>query len=165
MIAGRLRTDRVVVCGFVLTCLLALVVAAPGGSGQAGLGPQTTEGNSKSAEPSDALRRLQLERHRVLKDVVAQFGWMAEQGREDTAGLRDFTVAMFHAEADLADNPAERMKVYERLVEFLRDHEKHVERMATAGRVPTVEVSKAKIVSLEAQIVLERQRLAQQAAR
>ncbi len=165
MIAGRLRTYHVAVCGLVLICLLVLWTASPGNSEPTGLAPQAAQGSGKPAESNDVVRRLQLERYRVLKDVVAHLTMMVEQGREDTAGLRDFTVAMFHAEADLADNAAERTRACEKLAEFLSNHEKRLERMAAAGQVGTIEVSKARVFSLEAQIELERQRLAQQAAR
>jgi len=158
-------TNRIVVCSLLLTCLLLLVVAAPGNSGQAGQAPQAVEGNGKSAEPNHAVRQLLLERYRILKDVVAHLKWMAEQGREDTTSLGDFTVAMFHAEADLADTPAERLDVYNRLVESLKNYEQRVARMAAAGRVGEVEVSKAKILVLDARIELERQKQVQPSAK
>jgi hypothetical protein len=162
MIASKLWTDRAMPCGLLLTCLLILPAALSGSSGQAGLPAQMAQADSKSPpEPSDALRRLLLERYRVLKDAVAQLQVSAEQGREGTASLRDFTIAMFHAEADLAGNAAERVKVYERLVEFVSSYGSHIERLAAAGRATGVDVAKTKVLVLDAQIELERQRLAE----
>jgi len=158
--------DRALQHGLLLTCLLILP-AALSGSGQAGQPAQTTQADNKSStEPRDALHKLQRERYRALKDVVARLQPLMEAGREDAvAGWRDFTIAMFHAEADLALDNAERTKVYERLVEFVSTYASHVERNADAGRATVLELAKARILVLDAQIELEKQRLAERVAK
>jgi hypothetical protein len=76
----------------------------------------------------------------------------------------NLTAALYRAEADLCTNTANRVKVYEMLVEALAPLEKLLERQGAAGRVPQGEVDQGKLVRLDAQIDLERLRLGQSAS-
>ena len=69
---------------------------------------------------------------------------------------------MFHAEADLCSNDTERIKVYEKLVAALREYEAWAERRAAAGR-DEADVLQVKVARLDAQIKLEKLRIAPKA--
>jgi flagellar hook-basal body complex protein FliE len=112
----------------------------------------------------EKLRALLLERYDVLKDIVESCKKWLELGRGDASALKDATVAMYHAEADLCLTDAERIKVYEKLVAALREYEGWIERQAAAGRVTEVSVAQAKVARLEAQIRLEQLRLGEAAS-
>ncbi|HUV64745.1 MAG TPA: hypothetical protein VMW24_12665 [Sedimentisphaerales bacterium] len=132
-----------------------LLATADGAEGQ----------NPAQAGSNEKLRALLLERYDILKGIVESDKKWLELGRGNASGLKDATVAMFHAEADLCSNNAERIKVYEKLVATLREYEASLERWATAGRVTEGTVLQAKVARLEAQIRLEELRLAQEPSR
>jgi len=147
--------------------LLLICLAAPGGglhSDRAQLlaVADGAEGqNQAQAGSNEKLRELLLERYDILKGIVESHKKWMELGRADASGLMDATVAMFHAEADLYLTDAERIKVYEKLVAALREHEAWAERKAAAGR-PEMDAWRVKVARLEAQIRLEQLRFAQE---
>jgi hypothetical protein len=141
VLSGRLGGDR---AGF-----LAVADAAEG-QDQAQVGSK------------EKLRALLLERYDILKGIVESEKKSLEVGRGDATALKDATVAMFHAEADLCSTSSERIKVYEKLVAALREYEALAERRAAAGRDETA-VLHAKVARLDAQIKLEKLRLASKA--
>jgi flagellar hook-basal body complex protein FliE len=112
------------------------------------------------AGSEEKVRMLLLERYDILKGIVESEKKSLEVGRGDATVLKDATVAMFHAEADLCSTKAERIKVYEKLVAALREYEGWAERRAAAGRATDVAGQQAKVARLEAQIKLEKLRLA-----
>jgi hypothetical protein len=117
--------------------------------------------NPAQAGSNEKLRELLVERYDILKKILESYKSWLESGRGDPSGLKDATVAMFHAEADLCLTDSDRINVYEKLVAALREYEGWTERQAAAGRVTEVAVAQAKVARLEAQIRLEQLRLAQ----
>lgn len=115
------------------------------------------------AGSEEKLRALLLERYDILKDIVESDKKLLELGRGDIKALKNATVTMFHAEADLCSTNAERIKVYEKLVAALREYEALVGRRAAAGQVNDMAVLQAKVSRLDAQIKLEKLRLAPKA--
>jgi hypothetical protein len=105
-----------------------------------------------------------LERYDILKGIVESHKKWLEFGRGDALGLKDATVAMFHAEADLCPTDSERIKVLEKLVAALQEYEAWLKRQAAAGRATESGVEQAKVARLEAQIRLEQLRLGQKAS-
>ena len=113
------------------------------------------------AGSGEKLRSLLLERYDILKDIVESDKKLLELGRGDIKALKNATVAMFHAEADLYSTNSERIKVYEKLVAALREHEAWAERRAAAGRPIEMGAWQVKVARLDAQIKLEKLRLTQ----
>ena len=111
-----------------------------------------------SQGPDEHLRSLLTERYETLKGAVAWLDKLAQSGRADFADLRDCTVALYQAQADLCPSVEARIKVYEKLVDVLRTYEQLAQQRFTAGQASTLEVAKAKLARLDTQITLAKLR-------
>lgn len=149
--------------GLALTGLLILAGALLGGATRPDLA--ATGHEHEQAGSRERLHGLLAERHRLCKDIVESLEPFVNAGRVDIAELRDATIAMHRAEADLCATVGERIQVYEKMVDVLRRHERHAANRADAGRISEAEVIEAKVATVEAQIELERLRLAPEASR
>jgi hypothetical protein len=118
--------------------------------------------NKAQTGSSERLRELLEQRYEILKAVVEQQNRLLSLGRISIGEVRAATVAMLHAEADLCATDTERIKIHEKLVTTLREQEDLLARDSAAGRKALHEVVKAKLARLEAQIDLEKLKLAQQ---
>jgi hypothetical protein len=103
------------------------------------------------------------QRYEMLQRMVKDAQLQMEAGRVDVPTFQNLTAGRYRAQADLCTTAAERVKVYEKLVEVLTSQEKLFERQAEAGRVSRIQVDQGKLVTLGAQIDLERLRLGQSA--
>jgi hypothetical protein len=149
MISHKSHTRYLLVGG--LTLIGLLVVATPFVAGD----------EKEPAGSAERLRALLTERYELLKKDVANLQTSVEFGGADIFELSDAMTAMYHAEADLCKTDAERIKVYERLVETMKTHEKAAVWRADAGRMPESDLAKARLAIINAQIDLERLRLSQ----
>ncbi len=150
MVTHKSPLRRILISGLVLIGLLVLATPFVAGNEQ------------KSAGSAERLRALLTERHDILKQMVASVQFQVKNGRADVSALRDATIAMYRAEADLCTTDAARIAVHEKLVNVVQEQEKLAARRLAAGRIPTWELDEAKVATLEARIELERLRLAQQ---
>jgi len=156
MVLYRTRTRRLLPCSLILSCVLVLaVVFAAGFASAAG------SGKRPSASANERLRALMTQRYEILQRAVKNSQLMLERGLLDFPALRNLTVALYRAQADLCTTDADRVQVYEKLVEALGVHEKLLERQAASGRAPEVQVDEARVATLNARIDLERLRLGQ----
>jgi hypothetical protein len=134
----------------VLTGVFAIGLASAAGSGK-----------RPSANANERIRELMTQRYEILQRVMKNSQLMFETGRLDIPALRNITIALYQAQADLCTTHAERVQVYEKLVEALATQEKLLERQATTGRVPEIQVDEGRVATLNARIDLERLRLGQ----
>ena len=158
MVLYRTHAHRLLSRGLVPLCVL--VLAASCGYALARVGES---GAPKPSGSDERLRELMTQRYELLKVSVKNSEQMLASGRVDIPTHQNLLNALYQAEADLCTTAAGRIKVYERLVEVLISQEKLVERQAEAGRALGVQVAQAKLVTLNAQIDLERLRLGQSA--
>jgi hypothetical protein len=161
MEAQKRQTHRSLAGCTILICVLVITTAflarrAPASSTQV-----TASTEPSSPASGDRLRALQTERYETLKKIVESIRPFVETGRVALTDLRDAEVAMCHAEVDLCTMPAERVKVYEKIVDLQRTYEANMTRKAASGRGSQVEADKAKVATLEAQIQLEKLKLGQ----
>ena len=118
--------------------------------------------NQLQAGSNEKIRELLKERYNVLKAIVEDMNRLLDYGQHPgITELRDATVAMFNAEADLCTTGSGRIKVYEKLVDVLRKQEEGLAREVSIGQRNPTEILRIKAARLEAQIRLEKQRLAQ----
>jgi flagellar basal-body rod protein FlgG len=89
---------------------------------------------------------------------------LKEIGQGSTMGLTAATVTMLYAEADLCTTGSERIKIYEKVVDLWRKHEERLEREVATGHVSQGGVLEARLARIEAQIRLEKEKLAQNIA-
>jgi len=99
------------------------------------------------------------ERYEVLKSIVDSHEKLLAAGRMELAEWRDIKVELFAAKADLCEDVAGRIKVYEEMVDFLRSAEQLAQRRAESGLAALAEVPRARLATIEAQMVLEKLRL------
>jgi hypothetical protein len=152
----RVRKYRLLSWGLVPLCVLILVTAWVQGQARA-----DGAGASQGAGSQGRLRELMTQRYELLKSAVANSERLLQKGLGDTSAHRKLTVALYRAEADLCPTPAERVKVYEKLVDSLAAQQGSLERLLEAGRASLVQVAQGQLVIIEARIDLERLRLGQ----
>jgi len=154
------QTHRSLAACTILICLLVITTAFLARLALAS-STQVTASEPSSPASSDRLRALQTERYETLRKIVKSMRPFLDAGRVDLTDLRDAEVAMCHAEVDLYTTPAERVKVYEKIVDLQRTYEANMARLAAEGRRSQVEADRAKAATLEAQIELEKLKLGQ----
>jgi len=117
--------------------------------------------NQIQAGSNEKLRELLKERYNILKTFVETQVRLIEIGQGSTMGLSAATANMFYAEADLCTTGSERIKIYEKVVDLYRKHEERLEREVATGTMSPAGVMEAKLARLDAQIRLEKEKLAQ----
>lgn len=143
-------------CG-VLGGLLLVYVSAPGGRAE-------ERRNKVQTASSERLRELLEQRYEILKTLVERQKQLAEMGRGSAGKVAEATVAMLRAEEDLSSTDSERIDIHEKIVGVLQEVEDAIAREVTAGHASAEDIAKARLQKLEAQIELERIKLAQQAS-
>jgi hypothetical protein len=159
MILLRAHPYRLLASGLLPLCMLSLaLVFAYGPARVAG------SGQPKPAGSDARLRELLTQRFELLQATVKDFELWLAAGRVDLPTHQKLLDALYRAQADLGTTIGARVQVYEKLVEVLTTQEKLAERQGDAGRLPGIEVAQVKLVTLNAQIDLERLRLGQPAS-
>jgi hypothetical protein len=153
---GLSHTKAVLLLTSGLPLLFVLIVAAALVHGSA----WAASAEPKPAGSNERLQKLMTRRYEVLTQAVQRSRPLMEAGRVELAAWRDLNVAMYRAQADLAATAVERVKVHERLVEFLVLQEKFAEQRADAGRITRMQLDEGKVATLNARIDIERLRLA-----
>jgi hypothetical protein len=154
MVLCRTRIPRLASRGLLPLCLLALAVACTYGPARA-----AGTGEAKPSGSNERLRALMTQRVEILQRAVKNSELYLNAGRTDLLIHQNLLVALHRAQADLGTTTAERIKVYEKLVEVLAALEETLERMGDAGRYTADQVTQGKLVTLNARIDLEKLRL------
>jgi len=159
MILDRSRKGRLVVCAVAVIGLCALGAGVANSTGS----PAETAPDSgqQAVGSSERLRELMTERYEILRSIVESLEKLLAAGRMTLSEWRNARVALYVAQADLCADTAERIKVYEEMVDFLRDAEQLARRRAASGQMTGAEVLQARLATIEAQMALERLRLGQ----
>jgi hypothetical protein len=106
-----------------------------------------------------------IQRRDVLKELVPTLRKMMEFGVHDPEELRFALLELHKTEIDLCTTQAERIEVQRRLIKALEEQEHHLRAQAEAGVMHSYQVQKARAVTLEAYIELERLRLGRRPSR
>jgi len=159
MVWCKAREHRLVTGGLLMLGLVSLAGLLAGGYTSAA-GPD----KSKPVAGQERRRELMTQRYEILQRTVKDAQRLIETGRIDVPTFQNLTDAMYRAQADLCTTAAERVKVYEKLVDFLTSQEKLLEQQVPAGRATGFQVAQSKVITLNARIDLERLRLGQAAA-
>lgn len=163
MLLSKRKICCIVLISLLLICLAALSGWLRGDEAQLiTIAHAAERQNQLRAGSNEKIRELLKERYNVLKTIVDDMNKLFDYGQHPgITELREATVAMFYAKADLCTTGSERIKVYEKLVDFLRKQEEGLAREVAIGQRNPTEILRTKAVRLEAQIRLEKQRLAQ----
>ena len=105
------------------------------------------------------LQQLLLERKSLLSRNVELMKIFLESGRVGIEEYRDANIALLRAEMDLCKIRDDRLKILEKIIQFQTTCEAWVVRRAAEGRATKIDVNKAKVARLEAQIELARENL------
>ena len=105
------------------------------------------------------LQKLLIERKKLLTRIVQSMKIFLEAGRVGIDEYRDANIALLRAEMDLCRTRNERIDILQKMVQFHTTCEAYVERRAAEGRATRIDVERAKIARLEAQIELIRENL------
>jgi len=139
--------------------LLGVPVLAVGFA--AGFAAAAGADQSPPAGSKTRLRELMTQRYEILQRAMRNSQLMFDTGRLDFPTLRNVTLALYRAQADLATTDADRVQVYEKLVDALIAQEKLLERQSASGRLTEMQVDEGRVATLSARIDLERLRLGQ----
>ena len=113
--------------------------------------PGIAEGR-KSQE--NELQELLMERRRILSRIVESMKIFLESGRISIDEYRDANIALLRAEMDLCKTRDNRLEILEKIVQFHRTHEAQMAKRAADRRATEIDVERAKVARLEAQIEL-----------
>lgn len=158
MILARPRRRRLTVAGVAMIGLLVLGMAL---SRPACLAQTPAQSGAPSIGSAEQLRGLLTERYEICKRIAESVEKLFELGRASLSEWRSTRVAAYTAQADLSADTANRVKVYEEMVDFLRKAEQVAHKRAENGSVSDLELSQARLATIDAQIALEKLRLGQ----
>jgi len=164
MLLSKRKICCILSISLLLVCLALLSGWLRGNEAQFITLAQAAEGqNQLRAGSNEKIRELLKERYNVLKAIVEDMNRLLDYGQHPgITELRDATVAMFNAEADLCTTGSGRIKVYEKLVLILQQQDQSLAEAVNSGRITQMEFLKARASTLQAQIQLEKLRLPQE---
>ncbi len=113
---------------------------------------------------SERLRELLEERYEILKTFVENEKKLVRLGQGSSRRIVEATAAMLRAEADLCSTDSARIEIHEKIVAILRECEVLIAREAKAGMAGQDAVARTRLARLEAEIVVEKMKLTQQAS-
>jgi hypothetical protein len=155
--------------GFILSvCLILICVTSPVGWFNSNKEQLPTTANAAEnpiqfqGDTNQQLRALLQERYEILRAVAGMLNQQYSTGQVGILEIRNAIIDMLHAEADLRSTNTERIKVYEKLVTILQEQDKTLAVAVNAGKVNQMDFLRARAATLQAQIQLEKLRLAQQ---
>ena len=122
--------------------------------------PVGGEDTTAKVEPSDTVKNLLKERLATVTEIdkLVQTAYRsAEVGLDQ---VHQAKAALLAAQLDLAETKDERIKIHEEMVQQAEEWTKSVVEIAKASQATTIDVLKAKAHLLEAQIALERAKVA-----
>ena len=127
-------------------------------------GSETNTVAGVQESPERELRQLLLERKMVLSSIVDSMKIFVDSGRIGLDEYIDANIALLRAEMDLSKTKDERLNILEKIIQFHKKYEEHVAKMIAVGQSTEIELNKAKVAVLDAQIELVREKLKMQSA-
>jgi len=159
--------SRTLITGLVFSAVTIFAVLAispakmhPGGFNVAQAAEASEPGVAEGLDSRQSeLQQLLTERRMILSRIVESMKIFLESGRVGLDEYRDANIALLRAEIDLRNTPNDRIEILEEIVQFHKKCEEQVRRRADEGRATRIDVEKAKLARLEAQIELVRESL------
>lgn len=113
---------------------------------------------SKREESARKVKELQTERLTALKDLAEVMHALYRKVRVDADRVYDAQQLLLRAQVELAEDDSDRIKLYEKFVDVMKDYEEIAVTRKQAAQGTQLEVLKAKAIRLEAEIALEKVR-------
>ena len=133
----------------ILTVVVAALTAATAHS----------QDKDKTEEPAKKIKGLQKERIAALKELADVTTKMFESGRASPTEALDARLSLLQAELDASEKSSERVALYQKTVDALKEYEKGAEAQREAGRGTRVAVLKVRAKRLEVEVHLEQAKL------
>jgi len=111
-----------------------------------------------SGKPSEAVRQLQKERVKALKEHLQGLYERVKIGRDPVLNLIDTLRELADAELELADTPAQEVAALEIAVARFRELEKELEVLVPAGLQRAQSVAQFRAARLKVEIELEKRK-------
>jgi outer membrane protein TolC len=127
--------------------------------------PQVASNSKKPNAPENDLNKLLLERKQILQKIVDTMEMQYKQGVADTVQLRQSKIDLLLADLDLAKTITERIDIHHQIVQLYKDAEDDIATRVATGRAPSLDLEKAKVARLTAQIELAKEQLAAKSAK
>jgi RNA polymerase sigma factor (sigma-70 family) len=146
--------------------ILVTCVGVAGGvvlQAQPGDPAPAANGEAKSTVPKERagekIKELQKERIATLKDVVDLSTRLAKTGRLELGELLEARTLLLQAELEAAEKPSDRMALYKKSLDDLKEYFELAKSQHEAARASTVPSLKIKAKRLEVEIALEQLKL------
>ncbi len=121
--------------------------------------PRETVGKSRKdqhEESAKKVKELQKERIATLKEMAEALAKLFQHGNVTYGEVAEARTLLFKAELDAAEKESERITLYQKRVQALKEAEKLAEQRVKAAIGTRATVLKIKAMRLEAEIDLER---------
>jgi hypothetical protein len=125
------------------------------------LAPQTgvnPPGKGRVAASSPRVKELQKERIAALKALAEQLDQLFRNSRAEFKDVVEARVVLLNAEIDAAETGADRIPLYKKAIDNMREYEKLTGARVASGRGTTADVLRVTARRLEIEIRLERAR-------
>jgi len=162
MLLSRQTIRFRVLTSLLLICLAAVSVWLCNYEAQFLAAAHAAEGRDKlQTGPNDKLRELLTERYNIFKTFVETQVRLKEMGQSGEMQIGTATVAMLYAKVDLCTTSSERIKIHNKIIDILRKQEERLVQEFEARRASQKNNPKLRLALLDAQIKLEKEKLAQ----
>jgi hypothetical protein len=109
----------------------------------------------KAEESAKKVKELQKQQIATLKEVVDQSFKLAKSSRIEIGDLLEARMSLLKAEIDAAEKETDRIALYKKALEPLKEYEALAKAQFEASRATDLNIHKAKAKQLEVEILLE----------
>lgn len=111
------------------------------------------------SDARELLNALRLQRKQTLQRIVDQSQRMYENGTQDLTGVLRAKIAVLKADIKLCSSQSECIKIHQDIVNLRRKIEETMQRTMAGGSVSSIELARATVKRLDAEIDLAQAQL------
>jgi outer membrane protein TolC len=156
------RTIQIIAFAVVIGTFFGLIIYNLGHipSAAAADSPQVASTMKPSDTPETDLQKLLLERKQILQKIANTIAKQYSHGVTNAEQVRQANLDLLNADLDLAKTPAERIEIRSQIVRLYKEKETELTSQVNAGKAPSLDLEKAKVARLTAEIELVKEQLA-----
>ncbi len=110
-------------------------------------------------ESAKKIKDLRKERIAVLKELVDHLSTRYKAGQASPEELLDASILLFKAELETAEKGADRISLYTKMIDTLKQYEQLVKAQFGVGKATSGDVLNIKAKRLEVEILLEQEKM------
>ncbi|MFB3895561.1 MAG: hypothetical protein ACE14V_04585 [bacterium] len=111
------------------------------------------------------LQKLLIERKQILQKIANTIAKQYSHGVTNAEQVRQANLDLLYADLDLAKTPDERINIRSQIVRLYKEKETELTSQVNAGKIPSLNLEKAKVARLTAEIELAKEQLAAKSAK